>query len=84
MYRVVKYIVKFSIVRYTIALRTIVVPVSPTAQIAKVNHAWEYHLQAGAGVVMDSDPSKEYEETANKAAGLARALDLAESAFVAH
>ena len=67
-----------------IALRTIVVPVSPTAQIAKVNHAWEYHLQAGAGVVMDSDPSKEYEETANKAAGLARALDLAESAFVAH
>jgi anthranilate synthase component 1 len=66
-----------------IALRTIVVPVSPTAQIAKVNHVWEYHLQAGAGVVMDSDPSKEYEETASKAAGLARAIDLAESAFVA-
>ncbi len=67
-----------------IALRTIVVPVAATTQVAKANHLWEYHLQAGAGVVMDSDPAKEFEETASKAAGLARALDLAENAFGSH
>lgn len=64
-----------------IALRTIVVPLPQSAQVTQKNYIWEYHLQAGAGVVMDSDPAKEFEETASKAAGLARALDLAESAF---
>ena len=38
--------------------------------------------QAGAGVVADSVPIKEYEETVNKAAALGRAVDLAEQAFV--
>ncbi len=40
------------------------------------------HIQAGAGVVADSVPASEYEETINKAAALGRAVDLAEQAFV--
>ena len=38
--------------------------------------------QAGAGIVADSVPIKEYEETVNKAAALGRAIDLAEQAFI--
>ena len=37
----------------------------------------EYHYQAGAGIVMDSDPGKEYEEVLAKSAVLRRALSLA-------
>ena len=55
-----------------IALRTIDIPA------ATPGPPWRYHLQAGAGVVLDSVPSKEYEETLNKAAALGRAIDLAE------
>lgn len=33
------------------------------------------HVQAGAGVVADSDPQKEYDETVNKARALFRAAD---------
>ncbi|MCH2162420.1 MAG: anthranilate synthase component I [Phycisphaerales bacterium] len=58
-----------------IALRTMVVPNGN-------GHApWTVHIQAGAGVVLDSDPSSEFEETVNKAAALGRAIDLAERAF---
>lgn len=39
-------------------------------------------IQAGAGIVADSKPEAEYEETVNKAAALGRAIDLAEQAFV--
>jgi anthranilate synthase component 1 len=35
-------------------------------------------IQAGAGIVADSDPQTEYEETINKAMGLRRAVELAE------
>jgi len=42
---------------------------------------WTIHLQAGAGIVADSDPAREYEETVNKAAALGRAIDLAEQAL---
>lgn len=35
-------------------------------------------IAAGAGIVADSDPDKEYEETLNKAKGLRRAVELAE------
>ena len=45
----------------------------------KAGPPWHYHLQAGAGVVLDSVPVKEYEETLNKAAALGRAIDLAEA-----
>jgi anthranilate synthase component 1 len=36
------------------------------------------HVQAGGGVVADSDPEKEYQETLNKAYGMLKALDEAE------
>ena len=36
-------------------------------------------FQAGAGVVVDSVPSLEYEETRNKARAMARALEVARS-----
>ncbi len=38
-------------------------------------------VQAGAGIVYDSDPEKEFEETVNKSMGLRRALELAEKGF---
>jgi anthranilate synthase component 1 len=38
-------------------------------------------LQAGAGIVADSDPEAEYRETLNKAAGLVQAVRLAETGF---
>ena len=44
----------------------------------KENNLW---IQAGAGIVSDSVPAKEYEETINKARGLRRAVELAEQGF---
>jgi len=38
-------------------------------------------IQAGAGIVADSDPEKEFMETLNKARGLRRAVELAEKRF---
>ena len=38
-------------------------------------------VQAGAGIVADSDPQREFEETINKSMGLRRALELAETRF---
>lgn len=38
------------------------------------------HVNAGAGVVYDSDPDAEYEETRNKARSILKALQLAEKA----
>jgi anthranilate synthase component I len=37
------------------------------------------YVQAGAGLVADSDPESEYQETENKAKGLLRALEIAET-----
>ena len=37
------------------------------------------YIQAGCGVVADSDPTAEYDETVNKAMGLMRALEVAET-----
>ncbi len=59
-----------------LTLRTMVAPVS-----MRRGDAWTYHLQAAGGIVADSDPTAEYQETVNKAAALSRAIDLAESAF---
>ncbi len=61
-----------------LALRTMVIP---TTEQAKTGGEWTVHLQAGAGVVADSVPAAEFDETVNKAAALGRAIDLAESAF---
>jgi anthranilate synthase component 1 len=35
------------------------------------------HVQAGAGIVADSKPGAEFEETVNKAMGVVRAIELA-------
>lgn len=58
-----------------IALRTFVIPNRCSGG------QWTVYMQAGAGVVLDSDPAAEYDETVNKAAALGRAVDLAESLF---
>jgi len=39
------------------------------------------YLQAGAGIVYDSDPEREYEETWNKARALFQAVEVAEKGF---
>jgi anthranilate synthase component 1 len=49
-----------------IALRTIV-----------IQHGVAY-VQAGAGIVADSDPAAEYQETLNKARGLLKAIEITE------
>ena len=36
--------------------------------------SWRVRVQAGAGIVADSVPAKEYEETLNKARGMLKAL----------
>jgi anthranilate synthase component 1 len=38
-------------------------------------------IQAGAGIVADSDPEAEYKETLNKAEGMVQAVSLAENGF---
>jgi anthranilate synthase component 1 len=40
--------------------------------------------QAGAGIVADSQPEREYEETVNKAKALLRAIQIAEQEFRRH
>jgi anthranilate synthase component 1 len=50
-----------------IALRTLVI------------QGGKAYIQAGGGVVFDSDPGSEYEETVNKARGLLKAIEIAES-----
>ena len=39
------------------------------------------YLQAGAGIVKDSNPAKEYEETVNKAKGLVKAIEAQEKMY---
>ncbi|OAY61091.1 anthranilate synthase alpha subunit 2, chloroplastic isoform X2 [Manihot esculenta] len=71
-----------------LALRTIVFPTSTRYDTMysyndlNKRREWVAHLQAGAGIVADSDPADEQRECENKAAGLARAIDLAEDSFV--
>jgi len=63
-----------------LALRTIVVP---TQNVERgTQDLWAYHIQAAGGIVADSDIDAEYMETVNKAAALARAIDVAEGAFL--
>jgi anthranilate synthase component 1 len=73
-----------------LALRTMVVPTAHDDNIYKLSNdanskrarrEWTIHVQSGAGIVADSNPESEYQETVNKAAALARAIDLAEEAF---
>jgi anthranilate synthase component 1 len=53
-----------------IALRTMVVTPSPGG--------WTVDIQAGAGIVADSDPALEYEETLNKARAMLTAIAIAQ------
>ncbi len=48
-----------------------------------VSVADKIYVQAGAGIVCDSDPAAEYEETLNKARGMLRAVALARAAVPA-
>ena len=41
------------------------------------------HFQSGAGIVHDSDPTKEFDETVNKAKAIMAAIDFAENGLVA-
>ena len=52
-----------------IALRTMVIT------------AGKIYVQVGAGIVADSVPEKEYQETINKAKALFRAIEIAEAGF---
>lgn len=61
-----------------LALRTMVVPTA-----AHGPAGWMYHLQSSGGIVADSVARDEYMETVDKAAGLARAIEVAEEAFAA-
>jgi anthranilate synthase component 1 len=45
-------------------------------------HGGRVYLQVGAGIVADSDPAREYQETVNKAMALMRALERAEEGLV--
>ncbi|KAJ4977734.1 hypothetical protein NE237_008514 [Protea cynaroides] len=71
-----------------LALRTIIFQPGPHYDTmylygnANCRQEWVAHLQAGAGIVADSVPDEEQKECENKAAALARAIDLAESTFV--
>jgi anthranilate synthase component 1 len=54
-----------------IALRTLVLQAAPAG-------GWWAYVQAGAGIVADSVPAQEYQETLNKAKSLLAAIALAE------
>ena len=66
-----------------LALRTMVIPSGDAwrRHDGGGRDVWTVHLQAGAGIVADSVPAREFEETISKAAALGRAIDLAERAF---
>jgi anthranilate synthase component 1 len=42
------------------------------------------HVQAGAGIVYDSVPAREYEEALNKARALLKAIEQAEATEMTH
>lgn len=71
-----------------LALRTIVFPSGSrfdtmfSYKDMNKRREWVAHVQAGAGIVADSVPADEQRECENKAAALARAIDLAESSFI--
>ena len=44
-------------------------------------HGDDLYVQAGAGIVADSDPDREYEETVNKAKGMLKAMEVARRAM---
>ena len=71
-----------------LALRTMVFPTNTrydtlySYRHPQRRREWIAHIQAGAIFVADSNPDDEQRECENKAAALARAIDLAESSFL--
>jgi anthranilate synthase component 1 len=63
-----------------IALRTMVITDAADHDDSS-DKRWRVYVQAGAGIVADSVPATEYEETINKARGLLRAIEIAEASF---
>ncbi len=57
-----------------LALRTMVV-------MPREDGQWNVYIQVGAGIVADSDPDAEHQETVNKAAAMAKAVKIASEAF---
>ena len=70
-----------------IALRTLVLmpgeepSPDPSLEGRGVADAWWAYVQVGAGIVADSVPQREYEETLNKAQSLLAAIRMAEEQF---
>ena len=58
-----------------IALRTLVITPGDQAGVSRA------YAQVGAGIVADSVPATEYQETINKAKGMLTAIRLAEERF---
>lgn len=71
----VGYIDFFGNLDTAITIRTVVIP-SPLDAPER-----DAYVQAGAGIVADSVPAREYQECLNKAKALLRAIELAEKAF---
>ena len=44
-----------------------------------IGHGDSVSVQAGAGIVADSNPASEYQETVNKASALLRAIEMVEA-----
>jgi len=63
-----------------IALRTMVIT-DARRRVDTPSRRWRVDVQAGAGIVADSVPAAEYDETLNKARGLLRAIEIAEGGF---
>ena len=57
-----------------ITIRTMVVLPDGDASPGETPRHWRVQVQAGAGIVADSRPEAEYEETLNKARGMLKAL----------
>ena len=57
-----------------ITIRTMVVLPGPQTAEGDAPGPWRVQVQAGAGIVADSRPAAEYEETLNKARGMLKAL----------
>jgi len=57
-----------------ITIRTMVVLPDATTPPGQAARRWRVQVQAGAGIVADSRPEAEYEETLNKARGMLKAL----------
>ena len=58
-----------------IALRTLVF----TGDDSRTGRSGRVYAQVGAGIVADSEPSREYEETLNKAQSMLRAIEVADA-----